>query len=76
PLYDKAWCNKGIALDNLDKHVEAIECFDEAIKINPLYDRAWNYKGAALVELGQLDEAMECYGKGLRINKKKFRLSF
>ena len=27
-----AWYNKGIALDNLGRYEEAIECFDEATK--------------------------------------------
>jgi tetratricopeptide (TPR) repeat protein len=61
--------NKGISLYNLKKFIEAIECFDEAIKINTSYYRAWCNKGIALGSLGQHDEAIECFDEASKINK-------
>ena len=44
----KAWYNKGLALDNLNKYDEAIKAFDKAIEINPKYSAAWDNKGVFL----------------------------
>jgi len=62
--------NEGISLYNLKKFNEALECSDEAIKINPSYDIAWYNKGVALDKLDHYDKAMECYDKASKINKK------
>ena len=79
-LFDKAieinpkdggvWNNKGIALDNLKRYEEAIECYDKAIEINPKDSRAWYNKGAALNNLKRYEEAIECYDKAIEINPK------
>jgi superkiller protein 3 len=42
PNYYDAWNNKGLALGNLQRYKEAIECFDKAIKINASYTILWN----------------------------------
>jgi serine/threonine protein kinase/tetratricopeptide (TPR) repeat protein len=76
--YDKAlkinpddadiWNNKGVALDKLSKHSEAIECYDKALKINPDDADIWNNKGVAFDDLSKHSEAIECYNKALKIN--------
>jgi len=63
-----AWNSKGIALATLEKHKEAIECFDKAIKINPKAADAWYNKGIALATLEKHKEAIECYDKAIEIN--------
>jgi tetratricopeptide (TPR) repeat protein len=35
PAFAEAWYNKGIALMNLEKFLEAIRAFDKAIALNP-----------------------------------------
>ena len=62
--------NEGISLYNLKKFNEALECFDEAIKINPQFEDAQSDKGVALGKLDHYDKAMECYDKASKINKK------
>jgi len=47
---------------------KAIECFDEAIKIDPLYYQAWYNKGEVFSSFGKYDEALKCYDGALRIN--------
>ena len=32
-----AYCNKGVALDDLNKYQQAIDPYDNAIRINPNY---------------------------------------
>ena len=54
--------NKGIALNKLGQHEEAIKCYDEIItKLDPKHLLAWLYKGVALSKLGQSEEAIKCY---------------
>jgi len=60
--------NKGIALYNQGKYVEAISAFDKAIEIDPQYAAAWCYKGFALDELGKHDEATKAYDKAIEID--------
>lgn len=49
-----AWSNKGTALINQRRYEEAIQAFDEVIRIDPELASAWSYKGGALHELGNM----------------------
>jgi tetratricopeptide (TPR) repeat protein len=72
-----ALMNKGVALSDLGRLNEAIDCYDEAIGIrrhlveegrvelaNDLA-RALMNKGVALSDLGYLKEALQCYDEGI-----------
>jgi len=48
--------NKGIALANLWKYKEAIECYEKALNIDPDYEEVWFYKELALRNLKRSDE--------------------
>ena len=37
-------------------NIKAINCFDEAIDLNPRSERAWNFKGYALYRLGDMTQ--------------------
>ena len=39
------WTNKGLDYAIEGKYVQAIQCYDEAIRINPDLAMAWNNKG-------------------------------
>ena len=43
----KYWCDKGCALNSQGKYDEAIEAYDEAIRLDPDSAEAWNNKGDA-----------------------------
>ena len=43
-----AWNNKGNALSTQGKYDEAIQAYDEAIRLDPNYATPWNNKGDAL----------------------------
>jgi tetratricopeptide (TPR) repeat protein len=69
-LTETDWSNKGVALFNLGKTQEAIECYDKSLEINPLHIDAWTNKGTSLEKLGKYSEAIECYDKSLEINPR------
>ena len=60
--------NKCLALINLHRFDEAIECYDKLLKIYPNYSKGWNNKAFALHNLNRLDEAIECYDEALKID--------
>lgn len=60
--------NKCLALINLNRFDEAIECYDKLLKIYPNYSKGWNNKAFALHNLNRLDEAIECYDEALKID--------
>ncbi|CAD8215554.1 unnamed protein product [Paramecium octaurelia] len=66
--------NLGLALQNMNKQQEAIECFDKAIAINPNNDNAWNNKGFALHNLQQYNYAILCYDQALYLQITSSRL--
>ncbi|MDQ3967043.1 MAG: tetratricopeptide repeat-containing serine protease family protein, partial [Thermoproteota archaeon] len=68
PNYANAWYNKGLALDNLGKHQEAIACYDNALEIDPNCANPWNNKGNALANLSKYEEAIKHYDKALDID--------
>ncbi len=70
PLTAIDWNNKGVALDNLGKSENAVECYDRALIINPRFANTWNNKGFALNNLGRFQEAIECYDRALEINPR------
>lgn len=56
---------KGQALLNLQQADTALECFDEAINLDPTSAEAFVRKGAALERLGRLDEAIDAYDRAI-----------
>jgi superkiller protein 3 len=63
----RAWNNRGAALDNLNRHDEAIDSYDEALLIDPFDIYAWNNKGVALGVLARHEEAISCFLKAIQI---------
>ena len=61
PKFILAWINKGMALKNLSKIDEAIECYDNIInKIDSYDQRAWSNKASAFLIKNDLESANEC----------------
>ncbi|MEF7637802.1 tetratricopeptide repeat protein [Bacillus thuringiensis] len=59
----KAYKNKGISLDSLERYEKAIECFDKALKLNPDDNGILLNKGIALDQMGKHEEAIEYYNQ-------------
>jgi tetratricopeptide (TPR) repeat protein len=62
------WSNKGAALKALDRHEEALGCYDKALVIDSRNANAWVNKGISLQALGRFEEALSCYDKALAID--------
>jgi tetratricopeptide (TPR) repeat protein len=67
PRYAKAWNNKGLALDSLNKLDESVQAFEKAVEINPRYVEAWYNKGTVLDDQGKYDEAIKAYNKAVEL---------
>jgi hypothetical protein len=48
--------DNGVALYNQGKYEEALECFNEATRIDPKYAKAWDNKATVLLALDRCDE--------------------
>jgi tetratricopeptide (TPR) repeat protein len=59
-----------VALGTLEKYNEEIECYDEAIRLDPNNDSAWYDKSLALNKLGKFEEAGECFEKARKIKSQ------
>src|SRR5665648_762776 len=55
-------------LSTLERHDEAIECFNNALKFNPRDGVAYGNKGLSLSALGRHGEAIKCFDKAIEIN--------
>ena len=51
--------NLGEVYRALKEYENAIESYDQAIKLDPDYHPAWNNMGAALYELNRIDESID-----------------
>lgn len=68
----KLWIIRGIILRKLGSNYEAIESFNEAIKLDPAEVSAWYQKGVSLNMIGKKEDAMQTYkiAKLIAVNTK------
>src|SRR5439155_1381265 len=62
------WNNRGVALDGLGRHEDAIQAYTRAMQRNSAYEIAAYNLGNAFAQLGQFDEALVAYDRALAIN--------
>ena len=67
-LHAEPYNNLGDALYQTGKREEAIEHYQQALRINPNYAEAHHNLGAALYQTGKREEAIEHFQQALRIN--------
>ncbi len=63
-----AWNNKGLCFFSKRRYQEAIECFNEAIKIDNNLKQAWFNKAVCLREVGDTLGALRCVQRSLEID--------
>lgn len=60
---------KGMNLVRTRQLRAALECFNQAIKLNPNHSRAWHNRGMSLMGLGESnEEASHCFQKAIEID--------
>ena len=52
----------------LEKHEEALECYNKALEKMPNHPTLYCNRGDSLYRLGRYEEALECYNKALEID--------
>lgn len=62
------YLNQGFKHFSSQEFDKAIECFNEAIKLDPKFDTAYNALAEALNKSGRLDEAIEAAKKMVEIS--------
>jgi tetratricopeptide (TPR) repeat protein len=74
PMGATEWSDKGIALQALGRHEEALACHERGLEIDPRRGSLWNNKGLALRAVGRHEEALACYERGLEIDPRDSHL--
>ena len=59
------WASKGNTLLGLQRYEEAIECYNNALKLNENNPIVLNNKGVAYMELDDFNNAIKCFRKVL-----------
>jgi tetratricopeptide (TPR) repeat protein len=68
---DETWFNKGLALQNLEKYKQALECYDQYINFDEKNQNDASVlinKSAMLLELGENDDAIICYDRAIKLD--------
>lgn len=60
--------NMGNALHMLELFDEALECYDEVLKLDPEQDNAWSGKGEVFLESGDYRAAIDCCEQAIHID--------
>ena len=64
------WIDKGETYRNNDEYLKAIECYDEALKLEPDEVMVHIAKGLLFYKLGEYKKAIECYDKASKIDSE------
>jgi Flp pilus assembly protein TadD len=68
PDFAPAWCNLGVAYGNLERNVDAIEAYQECIRLEPrLGVGAWYNLGISYSNLARYDDAIRAYQETIRL---------
>lgn len=62
------WINRGNTLYSQNNYDEAIQAFDEAIKLNPNSAIAWSNKANVLISLNRSDESLQASQKAIELD--------
>ena len=66
------WINKGNQFYKKERFEEAINCYDQSIKLDPKNAGVWNNRGLSFDNLNRHQDAIQCYNKALKINPQNF----
>lgn len=67
PGFANAFCNRGVALEQLGKLEDALASYDQTIKLDPLDALAFYNRGAVLVRLERLRPALDDFDQAISL---------
>lgn len=67
---DLAWVSRGVAWERKNQYSQALESFEEALKVQPQHSLALASKCRVLSEMGKYEEAIVNCDRALQINSK------
>jgi tetratricopeptide (TPR) repeat protein len=67
-IESEQWLVKGSKLADQGRHDDAINCFDQALRINPHSAPTWFVKANLMCRMNRRKEEVECYDRALEIN--------
>ena len=70
PASAKDWFEKGGISSRATEYEEAINAFNEAIRLSPRLAEAWINKGIALHAAERYEEALKAYDEAIAINRQ------
>jgi tetratricopeptide (TPR) repeat protein len=62
------WYARGEALANMNRHSEALTCFDQLLELQPDHHKAWTFRGVVLIHLGRNHEALASCDRALALH--------
>jgi tetratricopeptide (TPR) repeat protein len=65
----EAWCNMGKVLGTMTRHVEALECFDRALRIKSSDPHALVGRAGCLTQTRRYQEALNAIEKAIRLDQ-------
>ena len=65
--YAEAYHNRGVAYGNKGDFDQAIQDFNEAIKLNPNYAEAYNNRGVAYRIKGNFEQAIQDFNEAIKL---------
>lgn len=73
-IVDFALHNKGLCYVQFGQWTKALECFEQALSLNPIYVDAWVNKARTLASDGKIEEAITSYDEAIRLNPDSFHI--
>ena len=61
------WFRRGTSLAYLNRHYEAVRCYDEVLKIKPNMTEVLNAKGDSFLSISFYSEALKCFNRAIAI---------
>ena len=69
-VYPKAWLNKAIIQNQLEKYNDAINSMNTLLKMNPNFFNGWKFKAEIEKKIGMESEASKSLAKYEELKKK------
>ena len=70
PMAASIMLNRGSVLTDMGRHGEAVQMFDEVLRIDPGAFMAHRNRGVACCEMGRFDEALKSFGSAEMLDQK------